>query len=157
GVVTFKVTMSEAVKVTGAPTLTLNDGGTATYAGGSGTSKLSFSHTVLAGQSAADLAVGSLDLGGGSIADGGGNAADLKGAKGYTRGGKLRADAGDGPRAAVVTHRLAHDPGKSATDKVPSDAPLSGTADPHAVVLFTVDGKAFSGPATADASGAWSY
>ena len=39
-VVTLTVKMSEAVTVTGAPTLTLNDGGTATYTGGSGTTAL---------------------------------------------------------------------------------------------------------------------
>ena len=35
------------------PTLTLNDGGTATYTGGSGTSALTFSYTVAAGQNTA--------------------------------------------------------------------------------------------------------
>jgi len=35
-VVIFAVSMSEAVVVTGTPELTLNDGGTATYTGGSG-------------------------------------------------------------------------------------------------------------------------
>ena len=34
----------------GSPTLSLNDGGTATYVGGSGTSALTFSYTVGAGQ-----------------------------------------------------------------------------------------------------------
>ena len=41
----------------GTPTLTLNDGGTATYTGGSGTSALTFSYTVGAGQNTSDLAV----------------------------------------------------------------------------------------------------
>ena len=39
----------------GTPTLTLNDGGTATYTGGSGTSALTFSYTVGAGQNTPDL------------------------------------------------------------------------------------------------------
>ena len=47
--------MSEAVTVAGTPTLSLNDGGTATYIGGSGTSALTFSYTV----SASDTAVSS--------------------------------------------------------------------------------------------------
>ena len=34
----------------GTPTLTLNDGGAATYTGGSGTNALTFSYTVAAGQ-----------------------------------------------------------------------------------------------------------
>ena len=36
-IVTLTLTMSEAVTVTGTPTLSLNDGGTASYTGGSGT------------------------------------------------------------------------------------------------------------------------
>ena len=52
--------MSEAVTVNttgGTPTLTLNDGGTATYTGGSGTNALTFSYTVAAGQNTSDLTV----------------------------------------------------------------------------------------------------
>ena len=55
---TLTVNLSEAVTVAGGtPTLTLNDGGTATYTGGSGTNALTFSYTVGAGQNTADLAV----------------------------------------------------------------------------------------------------
>ena len=44
---TLTLNLSEAVTVAGGtPTLTLNDGGTATYTGGSGTSALTFSYTV---------------------------------------------------------------------------------------------------------------
>ncbi|MBA3709515.1 MAG: hypothetical protein H0W83_11935, partial [Planctomycetes bacterium] len=55
------VTMSEPVTVTGTPFLILNSIGsshttpTATYVGGSGTTTLAFTYTVLAGHSAADL------------------------------------------------------------------------------------------------------
>ena len=51
-VVTMTLDMSEVVTVNttgGSPTLTLNDGGTATYVSGSGTNALTFSYTVLAG------------------------------------------------------------------------------------------------------------
>ena len=55
---TLTVNMSEAVTVAGGtPTLTLNDGGTASYTGGSGTNTLTFSYTVGAGQNTSDLAV----------------------------------------------------------------------------------------------------
>ena len=48
---TLTVNMSNTVTVAGGnPTLTLNDGGTASYTGGSGTSALTFSYTVAAGQ-----------------------------------------------------------------------------------------------------------
>ena len=59
-VVTLTLTMSEAVTVNttgGTPTLTLNDGGSATYTGGSGSNVLTFSYTVAAGQNTPDLTV----------------------------------------------------------------------------------------------------
>ncbi len=68
---TLTLNMSEAVNVTGTPTLTLNDGGTATYTGGTGTSALTFSYTVGAGQNTAGLAVTGIT---GTIADLAGNA-----------------------------------------------------------------------------------
>ena len=62
----------------GTPTLTLNDGGTATYASGSGTNALVFDTTVAAGQNAASLAATALNLPTGvTIADSAGNAASL--------------------------------------------------------------------------------
>ena len=63
--------MSEAVNVTGTPTLTLNDGGNATYVSGTGTSALTFSYTVGAGQNTSGLAVTGIT---GTIADLAGNA-----------------------------------------------------------------------------------
>ena len=71
---------SEAVTVTGTPTLTLSGGGTASYLSGSGTGSLVFSYTVAAGQNTADLAVTATSLAGGSILDAAGNPANLAGA-----------------------------------------------------------------------------
>ena len=68
---TLTLNMSEAVNVTGTPTLTLNDGGSATYVSGTGTSALTFSYTVGAGQNTAGLAVTGIT---GTIADLAGNA-----------------------------------------------------------------------------------
>ena len=79
-VVTLTLTLSEAVNVGitgGTPILTLNDGGTASYVSGTGTSTLVFSHIVLAGQNTADLAVTGINLNNGTITDAAGNAADL--------------------------------------------------------------------------------
>ena len=77
-VVTLKLAMSEVATVAGGtPTLTLNDGGTATYTGGSGTDALTFSYTVAAGQNTAALAATALNLNGATITDSGGNAANL--------------------------------------------------------------------------------
>ena len=75
--VTYTVGMSEAVTVSGTPQLTLNDGGTATYVSGSGTSALTFTYTVAAGQNTPDLMVTAVNLNGGTIQDGAGNAANL--------------------------------------------------------------------------------
>ena len=78
--VTLTLDMTEAVTVNttdGTPTLTLNDGGTATYTGGSGTSALTFNYTVGSGQNTAALAATAINLNGASIADGAGNAANL--------------------------------------------------------------------------------
>ena len=72
--------MSEAVTVNtsaGSPTLTLNDGGTASYVSGSGTNTLTFIYTVLAGQNTPDLMVTAVNLNGATIKDGAGNAANL--------------------------------------------------------------------------------
>jgi Ca2+-binding RTX toxin-like protein len=82
-VVTLTVNFSESVTVNtsgGTPTLALNDGGVATYTGGSGTGALTFSYTVAAGQSTSDLTVTALNLNGGTIKDAGGNAAVVTGA-----------------------------------------------------------------------------
>ena len=61
----------------GTPTLTLNDGGTATYTGGSGSNALTFSYTVAAGQNTASLAATAVNLNSATITDGAGNAANL--------------------------------------------------------------------------------
>src|SRR6202034_1413058 len=62
------------------PTLTLNDGGTATYTGGSGSSALTFSYTVASGQNTADLAVTAVNLNSAAVTDGAGSTANLTGA-----------------------------------------------------------------------------
>jgi hypothetical protein len=79
-VVTLTVNLSEAVTVNttdGTPTLTLNDGGIATYTGGTGTNVLTFSYTVAAGQNTAGLAATAVNLNSATITDGSGNAANL--------------------------------------------------------------------------------
>ena len=77
--VALTLAFSENVTVAGgAPTLTLNDGGTATYVSGSGTSALTFSYTVAAGQNTPDLMVTAVNLPtGATIDDASGNAANL--------------------------------------------------------------------------------
>ena len=146
--VTLTVSFGEAVTVAGGtPTLKLNDGGTATYTGGSGNSSLTFTHSVQAGQNAADLVVSSVSLNGATIKDAAGNAADLSAASNYNPAGTLHIDT----KAPVVTEQLA---GGGTTAVSPA---LTGTGDPGAVVHFTVDGHAGAGTTTANATGAWAY
>jgi ELWxxDGT repeat protein len=78
--VPIAVSFSENVSVTGSPTLTLNNGGTATYAGGNGTNTLTFNYSVAADQNTVDLdqaSVSALSLNGGTIKDQANNNATL--------------------------------------------------------------------------------
>ena len=71
--------LNEAVTVAGGtPTLTLNDGGTATYTGGSGSNALTFSYTVGARQNTAALAATAVNLNSATVKDGAGNAANSR-------------------------------------------------------------------------------
>ena len=81
--VTFTVSLTATVTVAGgAPTLSLNDGGTATYVSGSGTNALVFIYTVGSGQSASGLAITGINLPSGvTIQDDVATAAVFTGAK----------------------------------------------------------------------------
>ena len=91
--VTLQVVLTGAGTISGGtPTLTLSDGGVATYDAASSTAtSLIFRHTVLAGQNTADLAVTAVALNGATVIDGSGNAVDLSGAV-TNPGGILQVD-----------------------------------------------------------------
>ena len=80
--VALTLAFNEAVTVTGKPTLTLNDGGIATYVSGSGTGTLTFDTTVASSNtSTSALGVTSVNLASGaSIKDASGASANLSGA-----------------------------------------------------------------------------
>ncbi|WP_199085316.1 hypothetical protein [Bosea sp. ASV33] len=80
---------SEAVNVSGTPTLSLNDKGTAKYVSGAGTDTLQFEYKVAAGQNTADLAISAYNLSG--VKDKAGNALSLSGAP-YQPAGTLVVD-----------------------------------------------------------------
>ena len=85
--VTFTLNFNEAVTVAGrTPALTLNDGGTATYTGGSDSNALIFSYSIAAGQNIANLAATAVNLNSATVKDGAGNAANLS-LSGLTQGG----------------------------------------------------------------------
>ena len=113
--------MSEAVTVTGTPTLTLNDGGIATYTGGSGTNALTFSYTVGASDSSTSaLAITQANLPGGTtVRDAAGNAANLSGAATILSGLQI------GTTIPSVTQVLA--------------SPASGTEVPGNTIALTLD------------------
>jgi hypothetical protein len=74
-VIDFTLSFSEAVTVSGHPTLTLNDNGVATYAGGSGSNTLTFVYTVSANDSAVpELTAATVNLNGGTIQTSGNSA-----------------------------------------------------------------------------------
>jgi hypothetical protein len=81
------------------------------------------------------------------------NATDLAGNEGH---GTTQLVLG-GSVPPVLTETLADDTGASSTDDITRDPALTGTADPNAVVHFTIDGNAVADTATADASGSWSF
>ena len=80
--IALTLTLSEPVTITGTPTLALNNGGTATYAGGSGGDILTFKYTVgLNDSTVSALAVTAIGLlNGAEIKDVAGNTANLSGA-----------------------------------------------------------------------------
>ena len=70
--IAITITFNKAVAVTGSPQLALNSGGTATYSSGTGTTVLTFTYTVAAGQTSADLdytSASALTLNGGTITE----------------------------------------------------------------------------------------
>jgi hypothetical protein len=137
-VITLKVAFSENVLVTGAPTLKLETGTTdrsAIYTGGSGTSTLTFSYTVQAGDTSADLdcaSAAALALNGGTIRDAAGNNAVLTlaapGAAGSLAANQAIVIDTTAP-AAIATVALNADTGASATDFLTKTAgqTISGT------------------------------
>ena len=112
--VTLTLALNETVTVAGGtPTLTLNDGGTASYLSGSGTGSLVFSTTVAAGQSATALAATAVNLNGATIDDVAGNAANLS-LTGLTQTGP-QISTGTTTLAGPVTP-LHYSPGNNTTD-----------------------------------------
>ena len=102
-VVTLTVNLSDAVTVAGGvPTLSLNNGGTASYTGGSGSNALTFSYTVGAGEDTGDLSVTSFNLNGSTVSDAATNDAVVAGAV-TNPAGKLQIDTTAPAVTSVVT------------------------------------------------------
>ncbi|SFP88984.1 cadherin repeat domain-containing protein, partial [Pseudomonas borbori] len=166
-VISIQVAFSEAVTVTGTPQLTLETGTTdrvVNYASGSGTNTLTFSYTVQADDSSADLDylnTNALSLNGGTIRDAAGNNATLTLASPGTAGslGANEAIVIDTSAPAVDTSIVVFDLVEGVSSSHSSrtfDANTSYTiyirVNSNSVTLST-DGD---GPGASDTWGAWS-
>src|SRR6266851_1081236 len=155
--VSLSVNVSKAVTVdttNGTPTLTLNDGGNARFTGGSGSTALTFTYVVAAGQNTPDLVVSSLNLNGATIQDTLGNNADLSGATNDNPAGTLQIDT---IAPAAPTSLSLDSTADSGTlgDGITnfSQAKIDGTAEAGSTVtLYDTDGTTVLGTGTADAT-----
>jgi hypothetical protein len=145
-VVKLLVKFSEPVSVShGVPTLSLNDGGTASYKSGSGTDLLTFSYKVAAGQNTSDLAITGVHLGTVMITDAAGNAANLS--KAVTNpAGILQIDTKE-PLPPVLT---------SDATNANHSVTVVGTAEGNSAVTV-YDNGAKQGTTVADSNGQWHF
>uniref|UniRef100_UPI0037C95FA5 Ig-like domain-containing protein n=1 Tax=Pseudomonas tohonis TaxID=2725477 RepID=UPI0037C95FA5 len=161
-VITVTVQFDGAVNVTGTPTLTLETGATdrvLNYVSGSGTDTLSFSYTVQAGDSSADLdyaSTSALSLNGGTIKDGANQNAILTLAAPGAAGslGANKALVVDGVRPTATSINLSDTAlriGETATVTITFAERVVGldTAD------FTVSGGSLSGLSSSDGGLTW--
>jgi len=87
------------------------------------------------------------------------NATDLAGNEGHSSSPLVLSSSTVTPPVSVpvLTEKLVSDSGASATDKIPANPALTGTADPNAVVHFTVDGSAHRRHRHGQRKRAWSF
>ena len=146
--ITLTVNFSQVVTVAGTPTLTLNDGGSATYTGGSGSAALVFSNVVTAGQATPDLTVSSFNLPAGASVTSAGTAAVLSGATNYNPAGTLQVGTAGLPVAAPVFTNITQNNDGSNT--------LVGTG-PASDTVAVYDGTAKIGSTTIGTGGSWTF
>jgi T5SS/PEP-CTERM-associated repeat protein len=148
--VTLTVNLNEPLTIDptgGLPTLTLNDGGTATYAGPPKStilSALTFTYIVQSGENTADLAVSALYLNGATATDAAGNNADLSIAANLA--GALQIDTTP-PSAISITQA---DPASTNAGVVHytvtfSEAVTGVTASQFSLVVTGINGAAIAG------------
>ncbi|MFC6998482.1 Ig-like domain-containing protein, partial [Rufibacter roseus] len=157
----FTVTFTEAVAVTGTPSLALTIGSVAkeaSYISGSGSNGLVFRYTVADGDLDTDgniLTGPAIALNGGTITDLPGNQATLT-LNNVASGVNVKVDAVV-PVAPVIA-AVNTDTGLSNMDRITSDQTLilSGTAEPNSIVSLYLGGTLL-GTVNADATGNWTY
>ena len=171
--VSIQVNFSEAVTVTGTPQLTLETGTTdrtLNYASGTGTNSLTFTYTVQAGDTTADLdytSTTALALSGGTIKDAAGNNGVLTlaspGAANSLGANKSIAIDTSAPTVTISTAAFSNDTGTSSNDFVTKTAlqTISGTLSANMVsgeiVEVSLDnGSTWTTATTTVGSNSWS-
>ncbi|GGE87017.1 hypothetical protein GCM10011317_50150 [Niveispirillum cyanobacteriorum] len=166
--VSIQVTFSEAVTVTGTPQLTLETGTTdrvVNYASGSGSSTLTFTYTVQAGDTSADLdyiSTSALALNGGTIVATSGGATALltlatPGATNSLGANKAIIIDTTAPNAPSTPDMTAGtDSGSSSSDNITNDTTPTFNISTEAnasLTLYDTDGTTVIGTLTANGSG----
>src|SRR5262249_47807771 len=137
--------LNEAVTVAGGtPTLTLNDGGIATFTGGSGNSALTFSYTVAAGQNTSALAAAAVNVNSATITDGAGNAANFALSCLSQHGPQI--DTTPPPAPIIISDKVI---GKRVV--------LSGTEAESGTTISIYDGTSLLGTTTTTTKATWVY
>ncbi len=161
------VAFNQAIVVTGTPRLQLNSGAAvfATYASGSGTSTLTFTYAIAAGETAADLdylSTNALTLNGGTLRNASAVDAILTlptpGAAGSLAANKNLVIDTTAPAAPTFV-AISDDTGPSSTDHITSDSTLilSGTGEPNALITLSRTGSGQIGFTATNGAGAWSF
>ena len=145
--ITFTLKTSSVVSVTGTPTLTLNNGGTAVYSGGSGTNTLTFTYTVGANDSIVKgVAITGANLpNGASITDSSGNAAILTGASVLF------------PGVIIDTQPVKTPVFGDPVDNGNGTFTFTGTAGANTTVYFATSYGTALGSAPVDSNGRWTF
>ncbi|MCG2645820.1 MULTISPECIES: Ig-like domain-containing protein, partial [Bradyrhizobium] len=154
--IVFSVKFDQTMTVTGKPSLVLNDGGVATYTGGSGTNTLTFSYTVAASDTKVSaLAITQVNLANGAkIANSLGDAAELTGALKTFTGLQVDPGSTSSPLAPTIAS-FTTDSGVVG-DHITNDNTLTLTGSAVAgSTVKVLDGSTVLGTVTANASGAW--
>ena len=155
--VTLTINFSSAVTVNttnGSPTMALNDGGIASYIGGSGSTALVFSYVVASNQNSPDLAISSVTLNGATIQDQSGNNANLTGAVNYNPTGALQIDTAVPVAPTGLSLDATTDSGTKGDGITNStQVKIDGTAEPGSTVtLYDSNGSTVLGTGAANAT-----
>jgi hypothetical protein len=137
--ITLSLHMDEAEFVTGTPTLALNDGGTASYVGGSGSTTLLFSYNVASSdKTVSSLAITGVTLPtGASIKDAAGNSANLAGAVATFAGLGIAPGSGGSSPTAVADSAATPENQAVAIAVLTNDTDPGGTLNPASVMVST--------------------